>query len=389
MEQQLRQAEKLSALGQLVAGVADELNNPLAVVMGYAQILAKTKELSEKGRNELIRIVHESDRAAKIVRNLLTFARMREPDLGVVDLNRLVSNVLDIHETQLSAGKIQVERHLAPNLPLTKADASQIEQVITNLLTNAIQAVGAHEGPRKIALYTEENGLFLRIAVADSGPGIRSEVISKIFDPFFTTKAPGKGTGLGLSICYSIVQEHRGRIWVQSEQGKGATFFVELPIIACLPAELQAPESTDETVLAPSRARRRLLIVDDEPGIVEVLKEILDGNGYEVDTATNGVEAMDRIETGTYDLIISDLSMPEMNGEKLYDTLRQLHPQLAHRVIFVTGDTVSPKAREFLDGVGSRWLSKPFNISEIERLVGNFLSDQPAQVRAAALPSLR
>jgi len=377
MEQQLRQSEKLSALGQLVAGVAHELNNPLAVVMGSAQILANSRELSEKSRNDMTRIILESDRAAKIVRNLLSFARMREPDLGVIDLNRLMGDVLKRHESQLMAGRIQVEKHLAPHLPATQADAGQIEQVLTNLLNNAIQAVGSRAEPRTISVYTEENGPWIRMAFADNGTGIRSDMLNKIFDPFFTTQPPGKGPGLGLSICHSIVQAHRGRIWAQSEFGQGATFFIELPILELPETNSEAVPAEPSAVLPSPQTHYRLLIVDDEPGIVEVLKEVLGGNGYLIDTASNGDEALQHIGTHRYDLILSDLSMPEMSGDKLYDTLQSTQPDTAQRIIFVTGDTVSPKARAFLDRVGNPWLSKPFNLSEIERRVGAFLQEHP------------
>ncbi len=233
MEQQLRQAEKLSALGQLVAGVAHELNNPLAVVMGYAQILSKHSTLEEKVRKDLLKILRESERAAKIVRNLLTFARPREPHMAVVNVNRLVAEALETRDIQVHSANVQLLRRLAPDLPATNADADQIEQVLANLMANAIQALDNHLGKRVIEVTTEKRGDKIRIVVADSGPGIPLQILDRIFDPFFTTKAPGKGTGLGLSICYSIMEEHKGKIWVESEAGKGARFIAELPVVTC------------------------------------------------------------------------------------------------------------------------------------------------------------
>jgi len=378
MEQQLRQAEKLSALGQLVAGVAHELNNPLAVVMGYAQILSKHNALDEKVRKDLLKILRESERAAKIVRNLLTFARPREPHMAEVDVNRLVAEALETRDIQVHSANVQVLRRLAPDLPVTNADADQIEQVLANLMANAIQALDNHLGKRVIEVTTEKRDDKIRIVVADSGPGIPLQILDRIFDPFFTTKGPGKGTGLGLSICYSIMEEHKGKIWVESEAGKGARFIAELPVVICRDSAAERDSGGNERELDPAAPQRRLLIVDDEPGIVEVLQEVLGNSGYRVETANNGAKALNRIASQEYDLIISDLCMPEMSGEKLHAAIRENYPHMLDRIIFLTGDTVSPGSRSFLEKTGAQWLSKPFNITEIERLVRGCLRSHPA-----------
>ncbi len=382
MEHQLRQAEKLTALGQLVAGVAHELNNPLAVVMGYAQILAQHRTLDDKVREDLLKILHESDRAAKIVRNLLTFARPREPHMVMVDVNRLVADALETRKIQLQGAHVQIVRRLAPDLPPTMADPNQIEQVLANLVTNAVQALANHPGVHVIEAITEARDGKLLMTIADSGPGIPPRILDRIFDPFFTTKDPGKGTGLGLSICYSIMEEHKGRIWVESELGRGSKFFVELPVVACPDQTGELTAAPDEREIDPEASGRRLLIVDDEPGIVGVLKEVLGTGGYRVETASNGAEALARIAAQPFDLIISDLCMPEMSGEKLYHAIRERFPHLQERIIFVTGDTVSPTSRHFLDDTGAPWLSKPFNIQEIERLVVNTLRGEHAVAEA-------
>jgi PAS domain S-box-containing protein len=378
LEQQLRQSEKLSAFGQLIAGVAHELNNPLAVIMGYAQILVKQDAGPARPHNELHKILHEAERAAKIVRNLLTFARPREPRMEPVDINRLLTTIIETHEGELESSSVQCHLCLAANVPRTMADPHQVEQVVTNLLNNAIQAMSEHNGPRTLTLASDVvSNRAIRITVADSGPGIRTEIISKIFDPFFTTKTPGKGTGLGLSICHSIVEEHGGRIWVESELGKGAKFFVELPIIAT--AGQPGAEEARLVMVPPSpdAARFRILIVDDEPGIVEVLKAIMEGRGYRVETSSNGNEALERLQNETYDVIFSDLCMPGLDGEALHKCVKQLSPKLAERMIFITGDTVSRGSRTFLESSGNRWFGKPFNLVEVETVVANFLGDQP------------
>ena len=378
LEQQVRRSEKLSALGQMIAGVAHELNNPLAVIMGYAQLLSKRQPQGSPAPPEPVKILHESERAAKIVRNLLTFANPREPQLKPVDLNRLAETIIELYEPTLRNNKTALRTHLAADLPLTMADPDQIEQVLTNLLVNAMQALAAHPGAREVELATEQHGNFLRVVVSDNGPGIAPEVMGRVFDPFFSTKAPGKGSGLGLSICHSIIEEHGGRLWVQSAPEKGAKFFIELPLVPCV-APVVAPPPVEIPVIrrAFDARRRRLLVVDDETGVVEVLRAVLESNGYLVEVAANGVEALQRLQDGPYDLIISDLYMPGMDGETLYKCLCDTNPELARRMIFVSGDTVSPHARNFVESAGNRWLAKPFNLSEIETLVGDFLETAP------------
>jgi len=378
LEQQLHKFEKLSALGQLIAGVAHELNNPLAVIMGYAQLLNKRADVPPKMKTELTKMFHESERAAKIVRNLLTFARPREPEMASVNLNTVVSNVLDACEGELKAHSIPVERKLSTQLPRTKADLNQLEQVLTNLVRNAVQAQANQTQPRSLEVSTREYGAFIRITVADTGSGIPQDILGKIFDPFFTTKAPGQGTGLGLAICHAIVEEHHGKIWAQSEPRKGAKFFVELPIVPCAEDAAATTETpADAGVVTETEqldnAHHRILIVDDEPGIVEVLKEALSYHGYVIDTAGNGAIALQRIQAEHYSLIVSDLRMPDMDGEKLYHAVRRLKPELAANIIFLTGDTVSSNSRTFLDWTGNRWFSKPFNVGDLEEVIRNFL----------------
>jgi PAS domain S-box-containing protein len=383
LEQQVRQSEKLTALGQLIAGVAHELNNPLAVIMGYAQILAKKGGVDERTKSDTLKILHESERAAKIVRNLLTFARPTEPQMVVVDINRLASYVLDTHDKELKAAGIEVKKHLALNLPRTKADPNQIEQVLTNLVVNANHAMAGQTGPRILQFTTQKVGDTIQITVSDTGAGIPPNIVDKIFDPFFTTKPPGKGTGLGLSISYSIIEEHGGKLSVQSEPGKGAKFTVELPVVSCeADTEYRVQSSTSATHHDPRAASKRLLIVDDEPGIVDMLSIVLGDVGYSIDTASDGTEAIQRVLSGSYDVIISDLCMPGMGGEQLHGAVREQDPELANRIIFVTGDTVSPKSRSFLESTGNRWLSKPFSIADIEEVVGGVLQREPAAASA-------
>lgn len=375
--QQIRRGEKLSALGQLIAGVAHELNNPLAVVMGYTQLLATQKDFVEKTRYDILKILHESERAAKVVRNLLSFVRPCDPQPVTVDINRLVSNCLDIRESEIRENKIELVKNLAPDLPKTKADTHQIEQVLTNVISNAIQALTGHEGERKLTVTTADNGFCVCVTVSNTGPGISQSVLGKIFDPFFTTKDPGKGTGLGLTISHNIIKQHRGKIWAESKLGRSTTFFIELPIVPCEIEVDATPGAPTQATPSAETSRRRLLLVDDEPGILGVLEEVLSGNGYAVETASNGAEALRRIEAGRYDLIISDLCMPEVDGQKLYRAIQDKNPDMLDRLVFLTGDTISSKSRTFLEETGSRWFTKPFSISDIEEFVRTFVERNP------------
>jgi two-component system NtrC family sensor kinase len=373
---QLRRAEKLSALGQLIAGVAHELNNPLSIVMGYSQVMAVQTGLDKKTQGNLQRILQESTRASKIVRDLLTFACPSDPQKAAVSINHLVSSVIEAQEANIQAAQIQLEQRLAHDLPNTMADYSQIEQVIINLIGNAIYALSTRPKPRVLTISTEEEGNYIRIIVADNGPGIPKEVIGQIFDPFFTTKALGKGTGLGLTVSTTIIQGHRGRILAENQPTGGARVVVELPIIQCAAAVAVDQLSPKAKSLAEEPAKGSVLIVDDEPGIITLLTHVLSGLGHNVTTATNGVEALERIAAGSYDVIVSDIRMPGMDGVKFFETLKSQNETLAHRIIFMTGDTVSPETRAFLQDTGNPWLSKPFDIKQMIDTVGDMFDKE-------------
>ncbi len=422
LEQKLRQAEKLSALGQLISGVAHELNNPLAIIMGRAQLIMSRETLDPKVKSDISLMSHESERASRIVQRLLAFARPQPPEKKYIQLNHVITQVADLLKVDINKSRIRLELELDPGLPHTMADAHQLEQVLMNLTQNAKHAISDIQDGRQgvVRIRTETRTNSIRISVTDNGPGIPPQHLGKIFDPFFTTKPMGVGTGLGLSICYSILAEHGGNLFVQSEVGRGASFIMELPIVAepapsaavaptpkqSTPEMSSAPATRPEPVPAPAiasvpvpapsvpsapkgngpshpikptppgvRAKKpRILLVDDEPAISGVLSELLSASDYEVDTAMNGSEALKLIGNRPPDLIISDLKMPVMDGREFYKNLQQRFPPLAKRIIFLTGDTVSGDTREFLDGLSTPWLSKPFNICEVEDTVRSSLA---------------
>lgn len=376
LAEQLMQQEKLAAVGQLVSGVAHELNNPLAGVMAYSQLLLASPALttlsgcpeSIDSRDALVTIHEEARRAAKIVSNLLTFARQHQPERTLADLNRVVTDTLELRRYALRVRQIEVDERLDDNLPLTWADPFQLQQVVLNLVANAEHALESWEGERRITITTSsvcrlgrERGEVLVLRVTDTGPGIAPEHLSKIFDPFFTTKPVGEGTGLGLSISDGIVREHGGRIRAEVGPAPGASFVVELPYVAPPDSELaDVPHA-----LRTPRHSQRVLVVDDEASIRGAVTSYLRAQGHAVDTVASGREALALVAQRSYDAILLDLRMPDMPGDVLYRELHDVAPHAAQHVVFLTGDTQNEAARGFLQSTGRPTVSKPFLLDEL------------------------
>jgi two-component system NtrC family sensor kinase len=364
----LYQREKLAAMGSLLASVAHELNNPLSVVMVQADLLRE--EIGQGSLAEQVRAITQSaDRCVRIVHNFLTLARQHPPDRELVDLNKVVEEVVKLLAYALQVDNIEVDLELAPALPLLGADPHQLHQVVVNLATNAHQALRDEPSPRRLTLTTSYDTVHGRVVldVADTGPGIPLELQARIFEPFYTTKPPGVGTGLGLSLCRGIVEGHGGTMSVHSQPGHGSIFRVELPVDAIPIARPEEP--VPEPAPATPEQEKTILVVDDEPGITSALAYLLRRHGYHVDTASNGRLALHKLRGRAYDLILCDLRMPELDGPGLYRELEQHLPHLLRRVIFLTGDTLSPEAREFLEQAGGLRLNKPFRAAEVRRAV--------------------
>jgi len=360
----LYQSEKLTALGSLLAGVAHELNNPLSIVVGQAQMLQDAAaDPKTTARAEKIR--QAAERCSRIVRTFLALARQRPRELAPVQLNSVVEMAVDLLGYQLRTADIAVTLDLAGSLPTVLADADQLNQVVTNLVINAQQALIAAKSPRQLRIATRDTGDGrLRLIVADNGPGVPAHIRSRIFEPFFTTKSPGSGTGIGLSMCLSIVTTHGGSVSVEETPGGGATFIVALPVRT---APATPAEASSEP--RPLTARKRILVVDDEPEIVDTLADILRSVGHLVETAENGRRALDRLAGGAFDLVPSGLRMPGLDGPALYGEIRTHHPAMLGRIAFITGDMLSSQLREFLALTGVPCLEKPFNADDVRTLV--------------------
>jgi PAS domain S-box-containing protein len=373
----LVQSEKLAAIGQLAAGIAHELNNPLTSVVLYSQLLQQ-ENLGGAVQANLEKVVAEALRAGKIVRGLLDFARQRPIHREPVQVNEALRNSLDLISYELDAAGVKVTLNLSSDLPTITADLYQLTQVFINLIQNAIQAMQGIPGPRELEIVTEcgpsgrspsgsDPCPVVRIRFRDTGPGIPEEVLPRIFDPFFTTKAEGSGTGLGLSICHGIVGEHDGNIAVESTPGQGTAFIVELPVAAA--EEERHPRREERPLMEPAGKQSRVLIIDDEPNVQDVLAKTLSGRGFMVETAGDGEEGLARLAELEFDVILCDFRMPNFSGMDFYRRIQSEKPRLSSKIIFITGDTANLATRRFIEENDLSILEKPFELPDLLQVV--------------------
>ncbi len=366
----LLQSEKVAAMGSLLAGVAHELNNPLTVLSAQAQLL-----LTQQGPPVFLRgaqrIHAAAERSVRIVRNFLALARQRPPERGEMSLKLVAEGSLELLAYELRVDDVEVVVDLPDDLPILWADRHQFHQVFVNLLTNAHHAMRPQDTLRRITVTAHHDRAADRVdlRLADTGPGMAPEIQARIFEPFFTTKPAGEGTGLGLSLCRAIVEEHGGTITVESGRpGRGTTFVISLPVATPFPA----PAAPANIPTSPAR-RSRILIVDDEPDVADVLAEAIAGQGHEADIAAHGVMALEMLARGPYDAVVSDTKMPGLDGEGFYAALARSFPRLRERIIFLTGDVLSREKREFLERCGAPFLTKPCDLRELHRLLEEVL----------------
>ena len=371
LQDQLIQSEKMSAIGQLIAGIAHDLNNPLASVVGFADFLAESDV--PPALAEPLRVIRqEAERAATIVKNLLSFARRQEGERLAQPIQPVLESVLALLRNELMALNVEVSLTVEDGIPEIEINPNQIKQVFVNLLSNAAQAIAASGKPGRITISAKRWLDGVAVSVADDGPGIPEELLPRVFEPFFTTKTQGEGTGLGLSICQGIVKEHGGRITLESSPGAGATFTVEL-------LGGGRPSRPSQPVVAPEAVRgMHILVVDDEPHILHYMRATLESWGHQVELASDGTEAVERALVTPFDVIICDLRMPRLGGREMYNNLARAHPHIARKVIFATGDTVRGDTLQFLETLGRPFLHKPFTLGELRTVLGTVAAgDQP------------
>jgi len=359
MERRLVQSEKLASLGEILSGAAHELNNPLTSVIGYAQLLA-LKDIPQEVKDKLGIIQAESTRCAKIISNLLAFAKEHRPKKEYLNVNDVIMESYELKKYELQVDNVVVKMNLSSELPETYADPNQLKQVFINLISNAHDAVKPNgRGTLTITSVLINDRIVLEFT--DNGIGIQEAYKNKIFDPFFTTKEVGEGVGLGLSTAYGTINAHEGTIDVESGPGRVTKFTIEMPVIR---ETIGAPVSEKRAAKRPA-GDVTILVVDDEKSLLEMMCEALQNEGYTVKSADNGKDAMELIRKRRFDAVISDIRMPGIDGAELYRFIFQHDPDLASKILFVTGDVLGRETDNFIRAIGNRCIEKPFAIGDL------------------------
>ncbi len=377
LEERVLQREKLVAVGQLVSGIAHELNNPLTAVAGYAQLLESAK-LPPELRDKAARIRQEAERAGRIVSNLLLFARGGKAEEQLVQVEEVLERSLGLRAYELNVENIEVVRELPLGLPPVLADPHQLQQVFLNILLNAEQAILSARNRGRITLGARLEGGRLQLRFSNDGPGIAPDLLPHIFDPFVTTKPAEEGTGLGLYISRTIVREHGGDIHAESGSTGGATFVVEFPV-GSRPGPRAQPPAPGRAARGRGGRGRRVLVVDDEPSVAYLIADALEQDGCEVRVHTESRRALSEAQSERFDLAVVDVRMPGLDGQAFYRILRQQGSPLADRLLFTTGDTLTRETAAFLEQARLPFLPKPFHVEELQERVRASLDEiEPA-----------
>jgi PAS domain S-box-containing protein len=380
-EQQLQQKERFASMGQMMAGAAHELNNPLTAILGVSDLL-RERISDESSRRQIDIVLQQARRAATIVQNLLAFAVPSGQKRGKVKVDDIVKRVVDSQQQLFQQKNIRVEIAAASMLPEVEGDSKLLTQVFTNILLNAEQAISSirDRGSIRISLAHFDNHVV--VAFADDGPGIPQENAGRIYDPFFTTKRPGGGSGLGLTICLGVVKDHGGRIEVSSSPGAGATFSVFLPAVVANSSESRPAGARNAPAVSAALRGRTVLVVDDEESIREIVQEGLSARGMNVESAGSSEEALSFLSAHTYDTVLCDFNLPGLNGQQLFDQLRAQARDSQGKVstprfVFMTGDLLDPSMIAAFAAKGAHVLQKPFHVSALATLLTELLQEQP------------
>ncbi len=368
-QEALQQSEKMAALGGLLAGVAHELNNPLSVVVGQATLLMESNS-DPKTITRADKIFKAADRCSRIVKSFLALARRKPPEHKPVAMNSLVQSALELLGFQIRTGNIEVIQELTPNLPDITGDGDQLTQVVTNLILNAAQAMDGWDGPRRLTISSRSDGKQVILSVSDTGPGVPQEIRTRVFEPFFTTKSGKGGTGVGLSLCLNIVASHGGHLLIEDTAGGGATFIIQMPVAVATAVETS---TTVDAIALPTNLR--ILLVDDEIELAQTLADLLEPEGHQIDIAINGQVALEKLRKKSFDIIISDLRMPVLDGPGLYAALAAELPDYLKKIIYVTGDTLSSHVQTFLSENPVKVVEKPYRLSDVKRAMVDLLKN--------------
>ncbi|MBV8514256.1 MAG: GAF domain-containing protein, partial [Acidobacteria bacterium] len=370
-QEQLLHSEKMGAVGQLISGVAHELNNPLTAILGYSQLLTGSQDVGTQGAEYADKLYKQAQRTHRIVQNLLSFARQHKPERVAVQINQILEETLALRDYDLRMKNIRLHLDLASDLPLTAADPHQLQQVFLNLLNNAVDAILESASEGDVRVHTSSRGDRLIVEFTDNGSGVREP--SKVFDPFYTTKPVGKGTGLGLSICYGIITEHGGTIRVKNVQPHGASFSIEMPF--------QQPSQQGSlptgNLATPARSGK-ILLVDQDVSVLEAVSGILRARNHQVRPAASLAEAQQALREQEYDVVVADLHTYEGKREQgLRSWLRSHRPSLAQRVVLMRATTPLPSQNDAALAA-LQILQKPFKAGELLAVIEAALSDASA-----------
>ncbi len=365
---QLLQSEKMAAVGQLISGVAHELNNPLTAILGYSQLLKSEELAGPRGLDYLAKLHKQAQRTHHIVQSLLSFARQHKPQRASVQIHQILEDTLVLREYDLKVSKIRVHREFDTRVPATGADFQQLQQVFLNIINNAVDAIQEKGEPGEIWIRTGSDGHRVRVEIADSGPGVQNP--HRIFDPFYTTKPVGKGTGLGLSICYGIIKEHGGEIEVRNAPPRGAVFTVTLPLLVV------SPESPREKNAATTpKTTGKVLLVDSEETVLQLEEEVLLAAGASVWLARSSAEAIAILKREQIDGIVYDMNTPgEVSRDGFCRWIEENRPELASRIVFTASGAADNDPSQFPRKPGCQVVAKPFRIEEFSTAVQNALA---------------
>ena len=373
---------RFAAAGELLGGVAHEVNNPLMAIASHAELRLADTNLPAEQRNEMQSILRQAQRAAKLLRGLLRFVRAGEKRSASVNMNDVVRSAIDLVSYRFSIDEISIEGRLDPELPTVVGDANRLEQVIVNLLSNALDALRSVKPPRRLIVdsFMDDTGSRVCVTVTDNGSGVAPEIAQRLFRPFASTKGI-RGTGLGLYISRQLVREAEGELDLVKRAEPGARFLVWLPTArqAVPAAPAAAPQSRVSPTPKKSLEGIRILLVDDEELIRRPMGRFLTKRGAEITEAGDGLAALDRLKDGFEPhVILADLRMPRMDGAEFYERLQQERPALAERVLFLSGDITHLAGRGLAEVPRDRVLVKPVELAELERRIAAFVQEKAA-----------
>jgi two-component system, NtrC family, sensor kinase len=387
IKERILHIEKMASLGKMFISMANELNNLLSGIMGYAQLLRNHGECPGSLKHDLEIIYQQSQRTNIIIKGLLAFSHLQKIERELLNVHEILEYVIGLKKHYMSFDDILLLVDFAPRGPEIMGNADSLQHIFINILNNAHQALKSHKGTRKVTIRTRFKEHTFQIIFQDNGPGVPAELKDRLFEPFFSTWGEKESLGLGLATSYGIVLEHGGNMYYEDTPEGGATFIVELPLKKDIPrnAPKTLPGSRDngkkgfhakegpQTQLESKEARKKILLVDDEDSILYMLSETLKTEGFDVASTVDGQKALEMLDQDDYDIIVTDVKMPGVSGIHLYWYIEKKKPHLMDRVVFITGDIIDSTTRSFLKSVDNPYLAKPFDMRKFITIIHSII----------------